>query len=415
VPNSLAQSQKIFHPISPHIPEHSKSPVRNPSQVFTQSDIFPLAYFISGVILKFSGKITDLTLADYQGRKNGSFFAPKSPEDPDFSDYFPADYTVRSLLKSFGDLLGMSFEEILPGHKYYQAQVTSYLETQGLTARFAEELDIFFVYDTTALNPRPLGFLVLDLKERDGKAREIFCTTFAHVWNSLFAKSTTLQLTLMQTIMSHDDAQWKVQVPRIAIVSTYNRARPKKPTLLTHHEIKAFAHELGHAIHGLARGSKAKTDPRDFVEIPSIMAEFWAHDPHVLQRISCHYTYLKPEYLVGWTDSWKEKHPSKNLPPQPPQKPPLEMFSEIAFRRHPQNDLYLTLRLLWMSMFDLSIHSSSEEELRSMDIGVGCRQILDEWTGIFTPFDGKGESQNNSYLHWSILRYYNTSAYCYLL
>jgi hypothetical protein len=188
VPNSLAQSQKKFHPISPHIPEHSKSPVRNPSQVFTQSDIFPLTYFISGVILKFSGKITDLTLADYQGRKNGSFFAPKSPEDPDFSDYFPADHTVRSLLKSFGVLLGMSFQEILPGHKYYQAQVTSYLEAQGLTARFAEELDIFFVCDTTALNPRPLGFLILDLKERDGKAREIFCTTFCHVWKFLICK-----------------------------------------------------------------------------------------------------------------------------------------------------------------------------------------------------------------------------------
>jgi hypothetical protein len=143
---------------------------------------------MSGVILKFPGKITDLTLADYQGRKNGS-------EDPDFSDYFPADHTVRSLLKSFGVLLGMSFDEILPGHKYYQAQVTSYLETQGLTARFAEELDMFYVYDSTPLNSRPLGFLILDLKERDGKAREIFCTTFRHVWNSLFAKSTTLQLT----------------------------------------------------------------------------------------------------------------------------------------------------------------------------------------------------------------------------
>jgi hypothetical protein len=309
----------------------------------------------------------------------------------------------------------MSFQEILPGHEFYQALVTLYLENQGLAARFAGELDIFYVYDTTALNPRPLGFLVLDLKERDGKAREIFCTTFGHVRNSFFAKSAALQLTLMQCVISYGDAQRVVQVPGIAIVSTYNRAGPKKPTLLTHSNIEAFAHELGHAIHRLAHGSKGTNDPRDFVEIPSIMAEFWAHDPHVLQRISCHYTYLKPEYLIGWKDSWKEKHPSKNLPPQPLRKPPLEMFSEIAFIRHPQHDLYSTLDLLWKSMLDLSIHSSSEEELRSRDIGVGCRQILDEWTGIFTPFDGKGESQNNSYLHWTILKNYDTSAYCYLL
>jgi Zn-dependent oligopeptidase len=158
----------------------------------------------------------------------------------------------------------MKFQEILPGHRFYQAQVTLYLEHQDLTARFAEELDIFYVYDTTALNPRPLGFLVLDLKERDGKAREIFCTTFGQVRNPFFAKSAALQLTLMQCVIPYGDAQREVQVPSIAIISTYNRARPKKPTLLTHSDIEAFAHELGHAIHRLAHGSKGTNGPSGF-------------------------------------------------------------------------------------------------------------------------------------------------------
>ncbi|PMD19823.1 hypothetical protein NA56DRAFT_705055 [Hyaloscypha hepaticicola] len=73
------------------------------------------------------------------------------------------------------------------------------------------------------------------------------------------------------------------------------------------------------------------------------------------------------------------------------------------------------MQLLWKSKFDFIIHSSSEEDLRSMDFGVVCKQILEEQTGIFTPSDGKGEIRNNSYLHENLLSSYNTSIYCYLL
>ena len=201
-------------------------------------------------------------------------------------------------------------------------------------------------------------------------------------------------------------------------MTTFNRSTSKHPSMLTHSGIEIFTHELGHAIHRLIQGSGQMLSPRDFVEVPSIMAENWIHEPSVLQQLSCHYTYLKPEYLVGW----KEKHAGKVLPPQPPRKAPLDMFDEIKFRRHPKHDLWAFLYLIWQSKFDFTIHSASAKELESMDLGVVCRQILEDSTGIFTPPDGEkkkmgenGELQNNAYLHWSILKDYDTSAYCYLL
>ena len=205
------------------------------------------------------------------------------------------------------------------------------------------------------------------------------------------------------------------QIPCHTIVATFGKPSRNSPLLITHAGVEVFAHELGHAIHGLVLGVNGLKGPRDFVEIPSIFAENWVHVPQVLQRISRHYTYLKPEFLVAWQDRWKAKYPSKNLPPQPPREAPLDMFDEIKFDRYPKHDMNLILVLVWNSVLDVTIHGSTEEELKSMDLGVVCNKILEEWTGIFSVSEGKGPVQNNSYLHWSILKHYDTSAYCYLL
>lgn len=194
-------------------------------------------------------------------------------------------------------------------------------------------------------------------------------------------------------------------------MSTFGKPISRHPTLFSHAGLETFAHELGYAIYRFVQGSRGSHGPRDFVEIPSITAENWVHVPEILQHLSHHYTYLKPEYLT----SWKAYYAPKQPPPQPPLQAPLEMFSKIKYKRHPRHDLYNTLELLWKSTFDFIVHSASEEDLKSMDLGVVCRQILDEQTGIFTLFEGKGQSQNNSYLHWNMLENYDTSAYCYLL
>jgi hypothetical protein len=90
------------------------------------------------------------------------------------------------------------------------------------------------------------------------------------------------------------------------------------------------------------------------------------------------------------------------------------MFEEIAYKRNPRNDLGRIQYLLWASQFDFTIHSASEKELKSMDLGMICNQILIEWAGIFTANNGK-DGPNNQYLHMDQLRNYDTSTYCYLM
>jgi metallopeptidase MepB len=204
-----------------------------------------------------------------------------------------------------------------------------------------------------------------------------------------------------------------MHLPGVAIVAQFIKPTSRYPSIFNHEGLSTFAHELAHAIHKLLQGVNKPfiPGPRDFVEIPSITAEKWMSNPEVLQQISCHYTYLKPEYLTAWKDIFSPKIP----PPQPPRQAPLEMFNEIHYEMHPRNDLYNTMQLLWKAKFDFIIHSSSEKDLRTMDFGVVCKQIVDEQTGIFTPSDGKGEIRNNSYLYWGLLNNYDTSIYCYLL
>jgi len=206
------------------------------------------------------------------------------------------------------------------------------------------------------------------------------------------------------------------KVPGIFISASFSRSRSKQPTLLSHGQIEDLAHELGHAIHSLVQGVQGlRRQITDFIEIPSIMGENWVYLPSLLRQISCHYTYLDPAYLAAW----KSDHPtSRTLPPQ---QAPLDMFKEIVYKRNPKNGLERIQYLLWASQFDFTIHSASEEELKSMDFGKICSQILTEWAGIFTANSGNDAPPktkylpNNQYLHMEQLNHYATSTYCYLL
>ncbi|KAE8450783.1 hypothetical protein EG329_005696 [Mollisiaceae sp. DMI_Dod_QoI] len=180
------------------------------------------------------------------------------------------------------------------------------------------------------------------------------------------------------------------------------------PSLLTHKDLETLAHELGHAVHGFVRGD-TRDVPRDFIEIPSILAENWVHDPRILQKLSSHYTYENEAYLQAWKSSNLDKA-------TPPKKAAASIFDAIAFNHHPGNQILHYQNLLWQSKFDLMVHSYSEEELKTADLGVDCRKILSEWTGIFGAADAKlGSGKNNTYLRWTILNGYQTSTYCYAL
>ena len=89
------------------------------------------------------------------------------------------EHTVRILLSIFGDFIGIDFREIFPGDEQYQSAVHPYLENSCVKEREVK-LGVFSVYNI-GVNPKPLGFLVLDLEERGGKPRGALCKIFASV------------------------------------------------------------------------------------------------------------------------------------------------------------------------------------------------------------------------------------------
>eukprot|EP01134_Creolimax_fragrantissima_P003040 CFRG3040T1 len=84
------------------------------------------------------------------------------------------------------------------------------------------------------------------------------------------------------------------QTPVVGLVCSLAPPSESLPTLLSHNELSTLFHEMGHAIHcilGRTRfhhvaGTRCKID---FVEIPSIMNEFFVWDYRVLCKFAKHY------------------------------------------------------------------------------------------------------------------------------
>jgi len=118
-----------------------------------------------------------------------------------FQVYFPLNHTVRKLLPIFGDVLGMEFVEIFPGSNEYTVVVSQYLQFTKLLEREAS-LSVFKVRDDTSIFERPIiGYLVLDLVERNGKYRGAHCSGFGAFTFATSAGSVSRGVYLTQYIL----------------------------------------------------------------------------------------------------------------------------------------------------------------------------------------------------------------------
>lgn len=80
--------------------------------------------------------------------------------------------------------------------------------------------------------------------------------------------------------------------PILTIVGNFARPAVGEPALLTADETETMFHEFGHALQGLLQNVRflALTPiTRDFVELPSQIAEHWAFEPEVLAVYAKHY------------------------------------------------------------------------------------------------------------------------------
>jgi len=235
-----------------------------------------------------------------------------SADDAKISGYFPVENVISGILDLYQEILHLKFEKV---------------ETE----LWHKDVMMYAVYDNHNIpdgqKGENIGFMVLDIFPRDGK--------YSHQC-------------VMPLAPSFIDDKNQQNIPVVVIIGNLTKSTNDSVSLLKHTEVVTFFHEFGHVMHALCTKSMysrfswswtAIPYPvgieMDALEVPSQMFENWIWDPKVLKRLSCHY-------------KTKEQLPD-------------DLIASICKTRH-INDAYKYSRQIFMSLFDLKVHSNIDVE-----------------------------------------------------
>lgn len=149
----------------------------------------------------------------------------------------------------------------------------------GITFKERKDLPVY--------HPDVVAYEVFD---RDGKSMALYYLDFytrsnknGGAWMSNFVEQSHLL----------------GQKPVIVNVFNYQKPAEGKPSLISYDDVSTMFHEFGHTLHGLFANQKyvsisGTNTPRDFVEFPSQINEFFALEPSVLKNYALHYQTKKP-------------------------------------------------------------------------------------------------------------------------
>ncbi|KAI0670768.1 Metalloprotease [Trametes maxima] len=175
-------------------------------------------------------------------------------------EYFPVSFVVPAILEIYQNLFEVKFIGI-----------------GGVS--WHPEVQQFEVWERDAKDESDfLGYCYLDIYLREGKH------SHASVWPIL---------------PGYERADGTRSYPVAAMVASFAKPTPEKPTLIGHFDVKMFFHEIGHVFHELLSRTRfarfhGTTVAGDFMEAPSQMLENWCYEPKVLTRMSSHYQTGKP-------------------------------------------------------------------------------------------------------------------------
>lgn len=141
---------------------------------------------------------------------------------------------------------------------------------------------------------------------------------------------------------------------------------------------------------------------KDFVETPSLLFEHFLWKPEILRAVSCHYSYISPEY----EKHWQTAHPNDSLPEK---CLPNEVISSIISKTEASSALSV-LKQLHFAMYDLTIHNPpSRGAAETLDL---CETFNKLWVELM-PLSG-GEAIGKGY-HWghgeTVIRAYMCGSY----
>ncbi len=167
--------------------------------------------------------------------------------------FFPYDATLKGMFGLFEEIFGLKIEEIENPYRWHE--------------------DVTLHVVTDADSGAPLGLFYLDMYPRPGK--------FNH-----FAQFTI--------IGSRHAPSGQKQRPTVALICNFPPPQGNKPSLLSLDDVETLFHEFGHVLHSLMSQVdfyrfSGTSVPRDFVEAPSQMLEYWLENKEVLDRFAADY------------------------------------------------------------------------------------------------------------------------------
>ena len=183
--------------------------------------------------------------------------------------YFSMENVIKGVFDVASTVFNIKIEEATPPYKW------------------VDDLRFFVILDKK--NNEPLGTLYLDLYPRDGK--------YAH-----FA-----QFSILQGRKLEDDRH---QRPIGVLVCNFPKPTPQTPSLLRYNDVNTMFHEFGHALHNLLSKTEFSANhgtsvPRDFVEVPSQLFEFWIEDKKVLDSFAHHYQHKDQKIPANFLEKIK--------------------------------------------------------------------------------------------------------------
>ncbi|UKZ80964.1 hypothetical protein TrVFT333_008729 [Trichoderma virens FT-333] len=274
-----------------------------------------------------------------------------SVDEVAISQYYPAESTFAGMLKIFEEIFGFVFVELGPEDR---ARLSPSGKAEDIS--WHEDVIVYSVWDEPAKGGEFCGYLYLDLFPRDNK--------YGHYAN----------FGIEPGFLTVDG---KRSYPSTSLVCNFSKPTATKPSLLKHHEVVTFFHELGHGIHDLAGRSRfsythGTATVADFVEAPSQMLENWCWTPSVLKSLSKH---------------WET---GESIPD--------ELVEKLVKTKH-LNSAIGALSQLVIGTFDMTVHGpKSNEEAKTTHYGKLWNQLRHDISGIKGPEDaGENMEWGNRY------------------
>ncbi|KAG7662469.1 OCT1 [[Candida] subhashii] len=215
------------------------------------------------------------------------------PPSENISEYFSVGTIIAGLSKLFESLYGVSLvpQATLSGETWDQQQVRKLQVIENSTNK-------------------TLGYLYLDFwSDKVLPSHFTICCS-----RKLNTDIETESIESMEKLVQLDE---DYQLPIISLICNFSNRKNSiigrfagvdncKPTLLSLDQVDTIFHEMGHAMHSMLgrtqlhnlSGTRCATD---FVELPSVLMEYFSKDPRVICQIGRHYesNSLLPKELLS--------------------------------------------------------------------------------------------------------------------